>query len=283
MAYVRLPNNSYFPIAEGESPDQALQAAQRIYPKAFLTERELEERQGFGAATKEAFKKAKAGSFEAAGKLFGSDTLKQLAEQEQKELEEQPGFIPTTAEDRAAAFKKGLFSGIGALGREYISEPVGGMVGRYGVPIGIGAGVAAAAPAAGVVGIGATIAGGAATALADYLPQVGENLERQRNVKQPENLQSAALAGIPQAVLSGLNIRLGMLPKNIQNIFRADAAALQKQVAAGALKPEEAISRLSGNLKNILLSTGSAGIVGAGTMGGEEVIRRQQAGQSLTD
>jgi hypothetical protein len=73
-----------------------------------------------------------------------------------------------------------------------------------------------------------------------------------------------------------------MLPKGIQNIFRADAAALQKQVLAG-MKPEEAIAKLSSNLRNILLSTGSAGIVGAGTMGGEEVLRRQQAGQSLTD
>jgi hypothetical protein len=283
MAYVRLPNDSYFPIAEGETPDQALQAAQQKYPRAFLTEKELEERQGFTAATKEAFKRAKAGSFEAAGKLFGSDTLKQLAEQERKELEEQPGFLPTTEGDREAAFKKGLLSGIGALGREYISEPVGGIVGRYGVPLAIGAGVTAAAPAVGIGGFGATVAGGAATALADYLPQVGENIERQRDVGQPENLQSAALSGIPQAALSGLNLRLGMLPKPIQNLFRADAAALEKQVLAGALKPEEAIAKLSGNLKNILLSTGSAAVVGAGTMGAEEAFRRQQAGQSLTD
>jgi hypothetical protein len=137
-----------------------------------------------------------------------------------------------------------------------------------------------------LLGVGAlptAIAGGVATALADYLPQVGENIERQRDVGQPENLQSAALTGIPQAALSGLNLRLGMLPKGIQNIFKADAAALEKQVLAGALKPEEAISKLSGNLKNILLSTGSAAAVGAGTMGAEEVLRRQQAGQSLTD
>ena len=248
-----------------------------------MSEKELEGKQGFGAAMGEAFKKAKAGSYEAAGKLLNSDTLKQLAQQEQQELEEKPGFIPTTAEDREAAFKKGLFSGIGALGREYISEPVGGMVGRYGVPLGIGAGVAAAAPAVGIGGIGATIAGGVATAAADYLPQVGENLERQRDTGKTENLSDAALTAIPQAALSGLNLRLGMLPKGVQNIFKADAAALQKQVIAGTLKPEAAVAQLSGNLKNILLSTGSAAVVGAGTMGAEEVLRRQQAGQSLTD
>ena len=273
MAYVRLPDNSYFKAPEGASPEQALQIAQQKYPKAFMSEKELEDKQGFRAATGEAFKKAKAGSYEAAGKLFNSDTLKQLAQQEQQELEEKPGFIPTTAEDREAAFKKGLFSGIGALGREYISEPVGGMVGRYGVPLGIGAGVAAAAPAVGIGGIGATIAGGVATAAADYLPQVGENLERQRDTGKTESLSDAALTAIPQAALSGLNLRLGMLPKGVQNIFKADAAALQKQVIAGALKPEAAVAQLSGNLKNIWLSTGSAAVVGAGTMGAEEVLR----------
>jgi hypothetical protein len=282
MAYIRLPNNSYFPVAEGESPKQALEEARKAYPKAFMTEGEIESKQGFLPAAGDAFKRAKAGTYEAAGKLFGSDTLKQLAEKEQKELEEKPGFIPTTEEDRSAAFKKGLGSGIGALAREYISEPVGGIVGRYGVPLGVGAGVVAAAPAVGITGLGATIAGGAATALADYLPQVGENLERQRTVKQPEDLQAAALTGIPQAALSGLNLRLGMLPKPIQNIFKADAAALEKKVLAG-MKPEEAIAQLSGRLKNILLSTGSAAVVGAGTMSAEEMLRRQQAGQSLTD
>lgn len=282
MAYIRLPNNSYFPVAEGESPKQALEEARKAYPKAFMTEGEIESKQGFLPAAGDAFKRAKAGTYEAAGKLFGSDTLKELALKEQKELEEKPGYLPTTEEDRSAAFKKGLGSGIGALAREYISEPVGGIVGRYGVPLAVGAGASLAAPAVGITGLGATIAGGAATALADYLPQVGENLERQRTAKQPEDLQAAALTGIPQAALSGLNLRLGMLPKPIQNIFKADAAALEKKVLAG-MKPEEAIAQLSGRLKNILLSTGSAAVVGAGTMGAEELLRRQQAGQSLTD
>ena len=53
MAYVRLPNDNYFPIAEGETPEQALQAARKKYPRAFLTEKELEERQGFVPAAKE--------------------------------------------------------------------------------------------------------------------------------------------------------------------------------------------------------------------------------------
>lgn len=282
MAYLRLPNNSYFPIAEGESPKEAREAARKAYPKAFMTEGEIESKQGFLPAAGDAFKRAKAGTYEAAGKLFNNETLKDLALKEQKELEEKPGFMPTTEEDRSAAFKKGLGSGIGALAREYISEPVGGMVGRYGVPLAVGAGAAAAAPAVGITGLGATIAGGAVTALADYLPQVGENLERQRTVKQPEDLQAAALTGIPQAALSGLNLRLGMLPKPIQNIFKADAAALEKKVLAG-MNPEEAIAQLSGRLKNILLSTGSAAVVGAGTMSAEEMLRRQQAGQSLTD
>ena len=283
MAYIRLPNNSYFPVAEGESPKQALEEARKAYPKAFMTEGEIESKQGFLPAAGDAFKRAKAGTYEAAGKLFGSETLKDLALKEQKELEEKPGFIPTTEEDRTAAFKKGLGSGIGALAREYISEPVGGIVGRYGVPLAVGAGASLAAPAVGLGAFGTAVAGGAATALTDYLPQVGENLERQRTVKQPEDLQAAALTGIPQAALSGLNLRLGMLPKPIQNIFKADAAALEKKVLEGVLKPEQAIAQLSGRLKNILLSTGSAAVVGAGTMSAEEMLRRQQAGQSLTD
>lgn len=283
MAYIRLPDNSYFKVPEDSTPEAAMQLAQQKYPKAFLTEKQLEEKQGFGAATSEAFRGAKAAAYEGAGKLFGIEGLKQASEEEYRKLREEPGFIPTTEEDRTAAFKKGLLPGIAAVGREFISEPVGGIVGRYGAPIGLGALATAAAPATGVGALGAGVIGGGVTALADYLPQVGENLQRQRDVGKTEDLSDAALGAIPQAALSGLNLRLGMLPKGVQNIFKADAAALQKQVLSGALKPEAAISQLSGNLRNILLSTGSAATVGAGTMIGEEAIRRAQAGQSLTD
>jgi hypothetical protein len=283
MAYVRLPDNSYFKVPEGASPEQALQAAQQKYPKAFMSEKELESKQGFGAAAGQAFRGGKAAAYEGAGKLFGSEMLTDLSKEEYEKLEKDPSFIPTTAEDRKAAFGKGITSGIGAIGREYLSEPVGGMVGRFGVPLGVGALATVAAPALGAGALGAGVIGGAVTAAADYLPQVGENLQRQREQDKPENLSTAALTAIPQAALSGLNLRLGMLPKGIQNIFKADAAALQKQVVAGALKPEQAISQLSGNLKNILLSTGSAAVVGTGTMVGEEALRRAQAGQSVAD
>jgi len=283
MAYIRLPDNSYFKVPENSSPEAAMQMAQQKYPKAFMSEKELEDKQGFGAAVSEAFRGAKAAGYEGAGKLFGSETLKRASEEEYRKLREEPGFIPTTAEDREAAFKKGMFSGIGALGREYISEPVGGIVGRYGAPIAAGALATAAAPVTGVGALGAAVIGGGVTAAADYLPQVGENLQRQRETGKPENLTDASLAAIPQAALSGLNLRLGMLPKGVQNIFKADAAALQKQVVAGAIKPEAAVAQLSGTLKNILLSTGSAAVVGTGTMVGEEALRRAQAGQSVAD
>jgi hypothetical protein len=283
MAYIRLPDNSYFKVPENSSPEAAMQMAQQKYPKAFMSEKELEDKQGFGAAVSEAFRGAKAAGYEGAGKLFGSETLKRASEEEYRKLREEPGFIPTTAEDREAAFKKGMFSGIGALGREYISEPVGGIVGRFGAPLAAGALATAAAPVTGVGALGAAVIGGGVTAAADYLPQVGENLLRQRETGKPENLTDASLAAIPQAALSGLNLRLGMLPKGVQNIFKADAAALQKQVVAGALKPEAAVAQLSGTLKNILLSTGSAAVVGTGTMVGEEALRRGQAGQSVMD
>jgi hypothetical protein len=283
MAYVRLPDNSYFKVPEGASPEQAMQVAQQKYPKAFMSEKELESKQGFSAAVGQAFRGAKAAGYEGAGKLLDSEMLKDLSKEEYEKLEKDPSFIPTTAEDRKAAFSKGLMSGIGALGREYISEPVGGMVGRFGVPLGVGALATVAAPTLGVGALGAGVIGGAVTAAADYLPQVGENLERQRATGKPENLSDAALTAIPQAALSGLNLRLGMLPKGVQNIFKADAAALQKQVVAGTLKPEAAVAQLSSNLKNILLSTGSAAVVGTGTMVGEEALRRGQAGQSVFD
>jgi hypothetical protein len=208
--------------------------------------------------------------------------LKDLSKEEYEKLEKDPSFIPTTAEDRKKAFSKGIVSGIGALGREYISEPVGGMVGRYGVPLGVGALAKVAAPVIGVGALGAGVVGGVATAAADYLPQVGENLQRQRETGKKESVSDASLAAIPQAALSGLNLSLGMLPKGVQNIFKADAAALQKKVIAG-MKPEEAVAQLSSNLRNILLSTGSAAVVGTGTMVGEEALRRGQAGQSIAD
>ena len=292
MPYLKLPNGSFMQVPEGVSEQEAMAKAQQAYPKAFMSAGELEEKQGFGAALKDAGKGFLGSTAEGLGELTGIEALKKSGERTRKELAENPSFMPTDEEDVKKAQDEGLLSGLGAMFRQKVSEPVGGIIGRYAIPTAVGAVAAPIAGALGVGGAGATIAGLGARALigkgamslADAPAEISENLQRQRDVDTPKDLTSATSAGLVQAALAGFGIPgLGKLTAPVQKMFGAEANVLAKEVVAGKLSKEAAIGKLNGTLKNVLLGTGEAAVTGAGLMVGTEALRRGSAGQGVAD
>lgn len=295
MPYIRLPNNSYFPIAEGESPQDAMNAAREKYPKAFMSEGEIEQKQGFAPAFGEAWKGFKGSALTGLGEMTGSETAKNWARQAQEEAAKEQaagkqGFIPTEEEDVKKAWDKGLMSGIGASARKYVTEPLGGIAGRYVAPIAAGAaatGLAAlAAPEAAASGVGllgAGLLGKGVTSLADLPAEVGENIQRQRETGKEVDATSATAYGLVQAALAGFGIPgLGKLAAPVQKVFSNEANVLAKKVLEGMPK-EQALAQLNGTLKNIVLGSGEAAVTGAGLMVGTEAARRAAASQGVTD
>jgi len=295
MPYIRLPDNSYYPIVEGKTPQEAMDAARSKYPKAFMEAGELESKQGFMPAAGEAFKEFKTKSLMGLGELTGNATLQKMAQEaseadEKAKQEGKHGFLPTEEEDIEAARQKGLMPLAGAYARKYISEPLGGIAGRYGAPMAAGAGAAGlaalAAPGAVATGAGALGAGLLAkgvTSLTDLPAEIGENVQRQIDVGAPIDSTKATAYGLAQAALAGFGIPgMGKLAAPVQKLFGKEANALAADVVAGTLTKDQALAKLSGTLKNVITGTGSAAVTGAGLMVGTEAARRASAGQDVT-
>ena len=290
MAYVQLPNGAYLEVPKGMAPHEAYAKAQSQFPEAFLSPAEREERQGFGAAVKQGWNQAKSSTEAGLGSLLNSDTLKAWAEQDKAEGAKE-SFIPTTDEDVKAKFKEGLLPGVGAGFSKYVSEPIGGIVGRYAAPTAVGAGAGAlaaiAAPeiaGASLIGglTGRALAGSLATAAADLPAEIGENLEYQKEKGKPEDLPKAVAAGLLQATFAGFGLPgMGAVPKAVRGILGKEATTLGEQVAAGTLSKTDALAKLSGTTKNFLTETGSNAIAGTGMMVGTEAARRASAGEDL--
>jgi len=285
--YLPLPSGAYFEVPDGLNYKQAVALAQKEHPNEFLTPGEKEERQGFGAALSTGWKGAKSDTEEGLGALLNNQTLKDWAAQDRAEAEKN-AYIPTTSEDVSAAMKQGLIPGAGAAFRKYVSEPIGGIAGRYGAPMLAGAvaapAIAVAAPEL-ALGAGATaLIGGAATALADLPAEIGGNVQARKEQGLPENTAGAVGAGVLQAALTGFGIPgMGAVPKLARGILGKEATALGKQVVAGEITKEVAVGQLNGTLRNILQETASNAVTGTGMMVGTEALRRGQAGQSVLD
>ena len=290
MAYVQLPNGSYLEVPKGMDPHEAYAKAQQHFPEAFISKAEREERQGFGSAVKQGWNQAKSATEAGLGSLLNNDTLKAWAEQDKAEGANE-SFIPTTDEDVKAGFKEGLLPGVGAAARKYVSEPVGGIVGRYAAPaaVGAGAGALAAVAAPEIAGAsliggmtGRALAGAVATSAADLPAEIGENLEYQKEKGKPENLPKAVAAGLLQATFAGFGLPgMGAIPKYARGLLGKEAESLGEQVAKGALKKEDALAKLSGTTRNFLTETGTNAIAGTGMMVGTEAARRASADQDL--
>jgi hypothetical protein len=260
-----------------------------------------------------------AGDTEAASKLAAAlaDTpqFKYAAEKQQKQHEEATGFFPavksgfhefvgnteealgfdkaaaehhqkaakaeaTTEEDVARAKEKGVLPYLGAELRKNITEPLGGIVGRYGAPMVAAPIAAAAAPEFALAGIGA---GALATGLTDLPAEVGGNIERQKQTGTGDvNLVNAIGAGIAQAAITAIGIPgTGAINKLVGPKLLAEAELLAPKVIEGTLTKEAAVKELSSRGAEYARAVASNAVGGAGMMIGTEELSRAQAGQEL--
>ena len=259
-----------YEVPEGLSPEEAENLIQQ---EIGLQKQELEAHQkktGFVPALKAGARGFLGGAEEA----LGFD--KAAAEQFQKAAQT---FEGTTPEDIARAKEQGVLSTIGAYKSKYITEPLGGIVGRFGAPM-----AAAAVLPESLIGTG--VAAGlarAGTMFATDLPaEVGENIQRQKELGKEVDRGAATLAGLAQAAIASVGIPgSGAITKLLGPRLLAEAEALAPRVRAGVITQEQAVQQLSSKGLEFARATAANAVTGTGLMIGTEELRRAQAGQEM--
>jgi hypothetical protein len=288
---MQLPSGSYVEIPEGMDPNAVYQLAQQQHPREFLTPDQLSAQQGFFPAAKSAASGFLGSTEQALGRAFNYQPLQNLGEKTQAEAGQ--GYMPTTQEDVDKAFNTGIMSGVGALSRKYLTEPLGEMAGRYGVPTVAGALAAAAIPEEATLGLGALgtmglqgAVRGAVMTATDLPAEVNDNLQYQQHVNPdlPPDALKATAAGIGQAVLASFGVPgFGYLPRVAKNLFGKDLGHLSSEVVAGKMTQAEAVDELSSR-SGLFLKNAAANYAGTAALGvGSEALQRAQAGQPVTD
>jgi len=227
------------------------------------------EKTGFVPALKAGARQFLAGTEETLG-------FKEAGAEQRKKAEET--YQPFTEEDLEAAKQRGILDTVGAYKTKYLTEPLGGIVGRYGAPI--AAGMLAPEAGVGVIG-GAALRGLAGTAV-DIGAEKAENIQAQINAGQKPEEAKAWLAALPQSLLVGFGFPgTSQVNKLLSPKLFAEAEALAPKVIAGETTLAEAKAALTSKTQVYLTNMGINTATGAGMMIGTEDIRRAQAGQEL--
>ena len=249
---------------EGATQDQVVRAIQRQQAIQAAQLKAHEAKTGFVPALKAGARQFLAGAEEALG-------FEQAAEeQRQKAAATYEGM---TEEDIARAKEAGILPTIGAYKTKYITEPLGGIVGRFGAPTLAGA----VAPEAAIAGLGArALAFGAA----DLPASIGESMEAQRVAGQEVDPVKAIAAGLAKTTIATVGMPgVGNISRALGPKVLAEAEALAPRVAAGAITKEEALAQLSGRAKTYAQSMLANTVAGTGMMLGTEAVERFQTGQ----
>ena len=264
--YLPLPDGSSVTIREGETPKQAWERAQRMYPEAFGARAAAEQPEsGFTPSLKSSFSELKSGLAALAGRTGLMDTA--AAEKYIKEQEE---------------YQKRVFKPTATFGEAPITktlELLGGSLPYTVAPLVIG-GAAATAPVSAPV---ATALGLGAAGAASATQFTGSNLRAQmrgeegvapKTLAQTE-LAPAVAASIPQAAMDALSFK--MMP-GIRQILTAAGKEVSPAVAKKIA--EQGVRETA---KDYALATGrSMGVEGL-TEVGQQFLERMQAGFNLTD
>ena len=251
---------------------------------------------GFMPALKGAGREALGSAAQFVGEATGSEAAKKYA-QEEKDLAAKT-FEATTAEDVSAA--QGMLPTASRWISKQVTEPVGGIIGRYGVPMVAGVAGAALAPEIATAGLTGTalaeavaanaarsaIASGISTAATNLPTATGEVLQRQQEATPgaPADMSSALLAGLVNSAIAAVGLPgTGPIAKALGPKLVEDAALLAPKVAAGTMTKEAAVKDLASRTENYARSMAANAVSGTGMMVGTEAATRAGAGQSLTD
>lgn len=188
--YVRLPDNTLFPLKEGEDPSAAFAEAEKLYPQAFgFTEQKVESKdtKGFKAAAAAGFERLKGETALTAGKLGLMDVAEAEAYQKAQEEKAAKRFTPTEEGWTEAPFQK-------------LKETAGGSLPYMLAPVAAGA-AALAAPVSAPVAMGLGLAGASLASAGQF---TGTNIARQMDTGkslEEASLGKAVGAAVPQALL----------------------------------------------------------------------------------
>ena len=261
--YIQLPDGSYLELKPGQSPEEGIKAAFRLYPESFSTpepQAPVADKQGFMAGIRSGIENLKGdvGALGAGLGIEGGEAYARAQAAKAAQLYEQPKFSEAPVD---------YVTGMLGQSLPYIAAPLAA------------AGAAATLPLSGTA---ATIAGLGAAGAASAAQFTGSNLSRQLDegrTTETLELGNAALAAIPQAALDTLSLKL--LP-GIGRIFGAAGKELTEDAAKAAARA--ALARGTGNL---VKQYGGAVVKTAGIEGltetGQQVLERAQAELEMLD
>jgi hypothetical protein len=259
---IQLPDGTFFPMKEGETPEQALMAAASLYPDAFAQKKaEAAPQSGGIAALKSGVSSLKGDIAALLGRTgaIDTDTAERYIE-EQKKYQERT-FKPTEQGWTEAPLTK--FSELLGGSAAYMAAPLAAGVAAAALPV--------AAPTAAVLGA----AGAGAASLGQF---TGSFLSRQMQTGKKlgeTDLGAAALAAVPAAALDTISLR--MVP-GIRNLL--GAAGRDVTEAEAKALAQQNLGRTFGDY--VATSGKVAGVEGL-TESAQQVLERLQAGLSLTD
>ena len=262
--YVRLPDNTLFPLKEGEDPSAAFAEAEKLYPQAFgFTEQKVESKdtKGFKAAAAAGFERLKGETALTAGKLGLMDVAEAEAYQKAQEEKATKRFTPTEEGWTEAPFQK-------------IKETAGGSLPYMLAPAAAGA-AALAAPVSAPVAMGLGLAGASLASAGQF---TGTNIARQMDTGktlEEASLASAVGAALPQAALD--TAAMALLP-GVGKLFGSVGSRLTTEQAKAI-----ASQTLGRTIADYTAKTGMAMGREGLTESVQQVLERLQAGLAITD
>ena len=271
MPYVQLPNGRDLEIPEGMDYESAMNAAKQQFPDAFG----IQVKHGGWEAAKHGFKQSLEYGLRGIGSLTGTE-LTPTAEKIFAPDTSPEAYRPTTSENTALAFEKGVLPGIGSAISQHVTEPFAGAMSSYAIPM---------AYSAAATALGGPVAGGAAFTALAAPGEIQQNIEEQQRVRpgQAPDMTKAIMGGLVQAALLPVLGAAGGVVKNaVLKAIAPELATLTKAVASGAMAEEVAVASLQSRATNLMIHTAEMGAVGVPLMAGTEAIRMGQAGEDLT-
>lgn len=288
-----LPDGNAVMVPDSMSWAEADAWAQQNFPASFG----ITPQHGFFAAAKSGANQGIGAGLRGLGRWTGSTRLDAAGKSMLESGQSADAFQNTTDADTDKAFERGLIPGVSSFIDQYITEPIGGMVGRYGIPMAAGAVAAplaaAAAPELAIAGVGAAALGsGAGFMAADVPMEMGENIQRQEEVTaqraqqglaplQYNDFDTSVSALAQAALLPLLGGASAVVTRPFMKAMGPTLAETAKLVQTGKLTKEQAIAQLNSHGRNYLIKTAEMGAIGVPLMVGTEAIRTAQSGEDV--
>ena len=281
--YVRLPDNTLFPLKEGEDPSAAFAEAEKLYPQAFgFTEQKVEQKKksGLGGAFGKGLESFLSSGQTAAEAVAGSpeEAARRAIAREEKlggKYEEQVSLDKV----KKAYEEKGLLSAAG----EAISQ-IPAALAEQAPNIGATLGGARAGATLGSLAgpVGTVVGGVAGAALPSLISQFGGNIQRQAQEQQAKgepldiSLGAAGAAAVPQAALDVAGTFIPLGGRLISKLTGIPEQALLKNAGNAAKLAEERLA------STLLKGTAVGFAAEIPTEVTQQMLERAQAGLSLT-